>query len=242
MDLKKNQRRPHLTDLILIDDQSTLIIGDVLRIVFRNRRSFRLVWAVCEIWLKSREYQVLGGVPPEALEQRLRREKWASDRNSVNTRWRDEIEFRCRKPDEEKEIEARVRRCLYVAELRVGLLSPGISSERLAIEKLRSVFQRCSAPPGSGLSGHAKLFSVRALPSRVRLFMTGAEAESFGVKTSGVTEWTKFRIAPWDFGLLYEKHKVTIDNKGIPELVVSLKMINLTPYSIHRFSFPLRTK
>lgn len=241
MDTKGNPGKPGLTDVILIDDQSTLIIADVLRIVFRNRKSFRLVWIVCEAWLSSQRYQELGGVPPEEVEDRCREEGAAPSRNAVNTRWRDEVEFRCRRPHDEKEVEARVQQCLYVAELRPGMLSPGISSERLAIEKLRSVFYRGTDPSESGVKHHPKLFSVRAEPNRVCLFKTAADAAAFGVRPSGVTAWTKFRITPWHFGLFYERHKVRIDDEGDQELVVSLKLMNLTPYSIHRFSFPLRT-
>jgi hypothetical protein len=227
--------------VILIDETSTLVIDDTVRIMFRHRPSFRLLWNVCKAITENPKYAHLGGVPPEGVEEEYRRQEIPPSRNAINMRWRDEIEFRGSMGDEPAEYAATVRKCIDITLMRDGMLPPQMTKEAFAVETLRSVFTRLKPPAGTDVHHNTDLFSVRAAPDAIRLFPTQAHAEMEGIRASGISELTKFRIAPWDIGFLHRKQEIVVHPGSNAEALVSLAIANLSVYPLVRYSFPLWT-
>jgi hypothetical protein len=218
--------------IVLVDEESLLVIDGVLKVVFRNRPSFRLIWTVCEAMKDNPEYQMLGGVPPEDLEKKCELAGFGAERAALNTRWHDEIELRRCDKDESGAAAA-------VKSIRIEILkkdeSFGGKEEDVAVKMLRSVFHKSRAPAGSRVDPKSTLFSVRAKREEIFLFWTKGQAASAGhIAGLGGTEFT---LATWDLGYLYWKEKVEVDRTGHCGVTVSLRIINLGPTPVGGYQY-----
>jgi hypothetical protein len=235
--VSRKYERGRSSQIILIDKASVLVIDGAVKLKFLRRNSFRLVWNLCEAWLNSPEYQKLGGVPPQDIERICLREDIIRDRSTLNTRWYEEIEVRRSRTGDAKEDEGMLSKIFDIVLLKGAVVPRGVSKERYALEKLRSVFRRIGVSEGADIHGSSRLFSVGAAPGDVHLCPTWTVAKASNLGPFGETAAPTSTVQGWDLVYRYRTETVSISREGDPTTTVSTELINLGSEILQAFSF-----
>jgi len=230
MDSEGNIIKRRLSRVALIKETSTLFFNDVVMIRFQHRSAFLLAWTVCKALVQNSQFQTLGGVPPSELFDFCQHEGLNLSRDALNTLWHDEVEFRRH--------HEMIFSMFEIRDLKNGQMLTQMKPEVLSTI-LQTIFDKAKPPESSGLHRNIRLFTVHAEPEQILLFRTQKEAQVQGLEPSGRSPITKFRKSSAELGFIDWRHNVKVDDQGSSDSVVSIKMVNLSPFPLLQHMLPI---
>lgn len=222
--------RTTLSRVVLVKENSMLVINDRLRIRFLHRRAFLVAWTVCRLIAAEARFQVLGGVPARELVGHLEIEDVNISQQALNTLWHDEVEF--------KRKHSFLATLYDVADLKAERQAEAHDPQFVA-SRLQLVFCKTKPLIPSDLHGSTKVFSVSADPEQLCLFQTLEEAAQEGIEPSGTSEVTKFRKNHDELGYLDWRQEARVDAEGTADSEVFAKVVNLSPVPMLHHLLPL---
>jgi hypothetical protein len=218
-----------ISRIVLIKEGSFLVYNDRYRIKYHHQKTFVLIWTVCKTMTQNKEYQSLGGIPLDDLQNLCQLEGLKISQDAINTLWHDEVEFR-RHPE-------MIFSMFEITDLKNGTILTKMNPGFL-VNILTLVFGKVRPSEFSKFHRNTKLFTIFAEPEQILMFMTFREAQSHGIQPSGRSDITKFRKDKDELGIIYWRHIMSVDNRGSASSTVAIKFVNLSPIPILHHTLP----